>query len=58
MTDALLGDADAALDIATKAVEKAERILREAQETLKTLKGSVTPSSRCSNYQRSAIHCS
>ena len=39
VTDALLGDADAALDIATKAVEKAERILREAQETLKTLKG-------------------
>ena len=54
----MLGDADAALDIATKAVEKAERILREAQETLKTLKGSVTPPSRCSNYQRSAIHCS
>ena len=38
--DELLADADVARHIARDAVAKAERTLREANETLKTLKGS------------------
>lgn len=39
ITDELLADADAARDMARKAVAKAEGILLEAKETLRTLQG-------------------
>ena len=39
VTDELMADADLARDIARKAVEKAEKTLEEAHETLKVLKG-------------------
>jgi len=39
ITDELLADADAARDTARKAVAKAEDTLREANETLRTLRG-------------------
>ena len=38
-TDELLADADAARDTARRAVAKAEDTLREANETLRTLRG-------------------
>ena len=40
-TDELLADADAARDTARKAVAKAEDTLREANETLRTLRGTA-----------------
>jgi len=40
-TDELLADADAARDTARKAVAKAEETLREANETLQTLRGTT-----------------
>lgn len=39
IADELLADADVARDLARRAVTKAEDTLREANETLKTLKG-------------------
>ena len=39
IADELLADADAARDTARKAVAKAEATLREANETLRTLRG-------------------
>jgi len=39
IADELLADADAARDMARKAVAKAEQTLREANETLRTLRG-------------------
>jgi len=41
-TDELLADADAARDTARKAVAKAEDTLREANDTLRTLRGLAT----------------
>jgi len=44
IADEMLADADAARDMARKAVAKAEATLREANETLRTLRGrSVSP---------------
>ena len=51
ITDSLLSDADDALDIATKAVAKADTILREAQETLETLKR------KCDRMWRTCVLC-
>jgi len=41
IADELLADADAARDTARKAVAKAEDTLREANETLRTLRGTI-----------------
>jgi len=41
IADELLADADAARDTARRAVAKAEDTLREANETLQTLRGSI-----------------
>lgn len=39
IADGLLADADAARDIARQAIAQSEKILRDAQESLKTLQG-------------------
>ena len=46
IADELLADADAARDTARKAVAKAEDTLREANETLRTLRGLLRQFSR------------
>jgi len=57
-TDELLADADAARDTARKAVAKAEDTLREANETLRTLRGTAaTPLRRiCPCNKRRDTH--
>jgi hypothetical protein len=44
IADELLADADAARNIARLALEKAEKTLKDADETLQTLRGTVAPS--------------